>query len=314
MNSDIVVGNIEPQYKMNIINTNTVTEPEWNAFVMNYNKSKSNLCIYDGAKTQDLLWELSLNHSILIKKNQNHLLVYLYEDAEENAQHIVAFAVVNLNKTALYKIVEISLLCSSVPRIDSSHVSDTDRSPQHVPIKKSPRKNFGMPLGMYLLDYIFMNYADPNYLLVLEPASSGLVTYYKKWKTPLLPDSYYEKDKTYEKLVFGDIANVTEENAPELMEDFKKIDELLYKLKINKEEYAKVAKKKEFLRTKIKKSQYEEDYKGFLMSHLDEIDVFSYDKFISDIMKKQRPVKSSQKKTKTIKPNSKSKTLSKKSK
>ena len=268
----VVSGKIIPHYEMNIIDTNNVSEEEWKSFITHYNNSKDHLCVSKGKKEQDLFWELSFNYTIMKRKYHNFVIIYLYEEVGHN---IVAFACLNLNHKEEYHIVTLALLCSS----PNTNADSTRRSKRIS--KKSPRRNFGQSLGIYLLDYVFMNYIEPDNILLLSPANENLVTYYKKWKTPLLQDSYYSDDTSNTILMFGDPANITEKNALLLIPDLEKVDQLLYKFSPSiRDEYKTVEDKQQFLREKIKNSNYEDTYKDFLYGHLDTIKIFSYDQLI----------------------------------
>ena len=228
-------------------NIKELSKDEYNNLIAQYKRSQNKLCINNSEQTQDLLEEISETYTYNTIGDIVKEIIYLYQSNE-----IIAFALISIKN----KIITLDLLCGN-----------SDKT-----ITYKYKK-----LGIYLLDYIYLNYIteSDNKFLKIEPATNQLINYYMKWKSPIIPPSLL--DETYNYLIYGDIANLDEND--ELFRSFRAINSLKKILNINSNE---TLLSKEILESKIDDSSIEEELKEQLKTKVESINFFS----ISDLLNK----------------------------
>jgi hypothetical protein len=161
----IIPGDVHLQLELGVLHLdiseygNKKKEKEYNDFIRKYNNSKEELCVNPktNKREQDLFsfQFCPRNYSELTKSydKRSFIIIYLYHE-----DVIFAFALLEFKG----KMVELLTLCSHINKNISS--------------KK---------LGIFLLDYIYDEYvSEKKYLFKIQPENHGLLSYYKKWKTP----------------------------------------------------------------------------------------------------------------------------------
>lgn len=66
----------------------------------------------------------------------------------------------------------------------------------------------GMPQGLYLLDYIFKTFK--NTVILIEPATEGLIEYYTKFRQPEFPYDKKNLKETFNYLIYGNLNTLNE--------------------------------------------------------------------------------------------------------
>jgi len=123
---------------------------------------------------------------------------------------IYAFALVII-EDSFDKVIEIKLLCSHRNKI----VKD------------------GKSLGIWLLDEIYgtLIFNTIN-LLKIQPATSGLIPYYVKWKTPSINKETFDDNATFGYLIYGNLKHTTVK-CIENSSDVLRLNNLMISLNIN---------------------------------------------------------------------------------
>ena len=122
---------------------------------------------------------------------------------------------------------------TSIAFVDVDNLSNCFVNIKYLCGNKSTKddKLNGKSQGKHMLDFIFAEYKD--YLILIEPATPGLISYYTKYKKPCFPYNQSGLQETFNYLVYGNV-NVLRENCFTIIfRSIKFIDSLVNILKFN---------------------------------------------------------------------------------
>ena len=183
------------ELKLLILDKNSSKE-DYKNFIIQYKENSKNLCVDEkGHKILDLLDLINENLSYFnnFKNFFKKRKIYYYT---KNKQ-IMAFCLTyeEIEEDTEYKIITASVLCSSI---------------ENIKIKNNS-------LGKHLLNIIYDTYVNKQkYLMLLQPETDELISYYKEWKNP----SYDNLSKTSGYLVYGDLKSASENTLIKLNKIF----------------------------------------------------------------------------------------------
>jgi len=89
----------------------------------------------------------------------------------------------------------------------------------------------GKTQGINMLDFIFTSYKD--YIILIEPATPGLISYYTKYKKPCFPYDKAGLQETFNYLVYGNLRKLPEICFTNIFRSMKYIDSLVKLLKFS---------------------------------------------------------------------------------
>lgn len=192
-----------------IIDTNS-TDKDIDLFIELYKKSYNDLCIYNGRRIIDLSEYISNKNYNVIKQDMNFLLhdlkYNIYYTHNENV--ITCIAIIDLNDSCF---TIVNYLCGN----------QTTRN----------NKINGKSQGYNMLDFIFSKFK--NNIILIEPASLHLISYYVNYKKPSFP---YEEDKLNETngfLLYGNLSFLKEECFKKIFNSIRYIDQLIKNLRFS---------------------------------------------------------------------------------
>jgi hypothetical protein len=232
------------------IDFGTMDKLKYDEFKKKFDESKANLCIYKGVQTLVDSIEMYLSGFEFSKKYQKNInLIYIFNETKG----ILALAVLKKNNEKINQI-ELKYLCSN-----------------RVKYKKD-----GKSLGIYLLDFIYDKYViTENKILLIQPGTPDLISYYTKWKKPYFPEKLLSKTGNY--LIYG---NPTDEDIKQIIFDFNTLQTLLehFNLKETDIPNGTTEERKKFFR-KLIKEDIDKSYKGQLHNSLNSIGSFTVEEF-----------------------------------
>jgi len=82
----------------------------------------------------------------------------------------------------------------------------------------------GKSQGINMLDFIFREYKES--VILIEPATSGLITYYTSYKRPIFPYNKNGLNETYRHLIYGNLRLLRENCFPKIFKSIGIIDKL----------------------------------------------------------------------------------------
>lgn len=164
---------------------------KFNTFIHAYKEQQNELCIYKGEQTQSLFKEMPEDFKDAQLINENDKIIYIYnqEILGKINKKILAFALIRYKDE---NIIELVLLCSR------NSTNEKRRTKRLTNVGEDEYTT----LGVYLLDYIYINLLDDRTILLIQPATRDLIPYYVKWKTPSLPIELFKLKMTSGYLIY----------------------------------------------------------------------------------------------------------------
>jgi len=156
-----------------LILDNNCSEKEYNDFILQYEKNNKDLYFNitkNETNPQNIFNFIPEGYNRWI--NNNYKIYYIINNTK-----IIAFCIIE--DDIEHKIIDVILLCSST------------------------EKKFinGISLGKYLLNTIYNNVVENNYLMRINPYTPELIPYYIEWKNPI----FNELNETFMYLIYGDL-------------------------------------------------------------------------------------------------------------
>lgn len=158
----------------------------------------------------------------------------------------------------------------------------------------------GKSQGKNMLDFIFSTYSQ--YVILIEPATSGLINYYTSYRKPSFPYDKLGLQETYNFLVYGNLRILNEECFESHFRSIKMINILVNMLKFTSIDdlYSKthsVADLKDKLRTKleflIKTKQLDPQYYEQILDKILGIQYYDIDQILIESSEFIRGISSS---------------------